>query len=331
MVSTLAGTGNFGSAGDGGPATMAELAGPVDVAVGPDGAIYVADTGNDRVQRRDPATGAWSVVDAGAALSAPVGVAVDAGRSLLISDQGRVLRVAGGVASVLPPPADGALAGPHGLALAGDRLWVTDAGTGRLLRFDLGSGVWETLGRRGGALGSYVQPEGIAITPAADRIYVADAGNDRIQRLVDTSVPPPAPPPAATPSVAAPSTPTTPAARPADRRRPVLSALRVLPRAFRATRSPSGRGGRGARLAFTVSEPARVRLTLVRVVRGREVRIGALPAVTAVRERLTVRLTGRLHGRAVKPGRYRVVLVATDQSGNRSVARRAGFTIRRPG
>jgi DNA-binding beta-propeller fold protein YncE len=300
---------------------------PRGIAAGPDGAIYVADTGNDRVQRRDPATGAWSVVDAGTALSAPSGLAVDAGRSLLVGDRGRVVRIAGGTPSTLPAPPGGALVAPDGLALAGDRLYVTDAGTGRLLRFDLGTGAWEVLGERGRALGAFVQPEGVAVAPGADRIYVADAGNDRVQRLVDPDAPPPAAPAAPAP---APVVATAPARR-VDHRRPVLSLLRVLPRAFRATRAPSGRGGHGARLAFTVSERARVRLTVVRVAGGRERRVGALPAVTAARGRLAVRLTGRLHGRAVRPGHYRVVLVATDPAGNRSVARRVGFTIRRAG
>jgi hypothetical protein len=112
-----------------------------------------------------------------------------------------------------------------------------------------------------------------------------------------------------------------------DRIRPVLTRLRVIPRAFRAARAPSGRGPRGGRLGFTVSERSRVRVTLFRG--GR--RLGAMSTVTAARGRLSVRLTGRLHGRAVRPGRYRVVLVATDLAGNRSVPRRVGFTVRRPG
>ena len=51
MVTTVAGNGKYGWAGDGGPATAAELAYPVDVAIGPDKALYIADTENNCVRK----------------------------------------------------------------------------------------------------------------------------------------------------------------------------------------------------------------------------------------------------------------------------------------
>jgi DNA-binding beta-propeller fold protein YncE len=50
-IVALAGTGERGFSGDGGPALAARLDGPEDARVGPDGAIYIADSGNHRVRR----------------------------------------------------------------------------------------------------------------------------------------------------------------------------------------------------------------------------------------------------------------------------------------
>jgi sugar lactone lactonase YvrE len=50
-IRTIAGTGVPGYSGDNGPATQAQLNVPSDVAVAPDGTIYIADTKNNRVRR----------------------------------------------------------------------------------------------------------------------------------------------------------------------------------------------------------------------------------------------------------------------------------------
>ena len=53
LVTTLAGSGDAGSAGDGGPAASATFRGPTALAVDPDGVVYVSDQGNLRIRRID--------------------------------------------------------------------------------------------------------------------------------------------------------------------------------------------------------------------------------------------------------------------------------------
>lgn len=50
IISTFAGNGNYGLSGDGGQATSASLTKPNDVAIGPSGEVYIADTGNHAVR-----------------------------------------------------------------------------------------------------------------------------------------------------------------------------------------------------------------------------------------------------------------------------------------
>jgi DNA-binding beta-propeller fold protein YncE len=57
MIDTIAGTGDAGYAGDGGPAKDAQLAFPRDLEIGPDGHLYIADTDNSVIRAIDLATG----------------------------------------------------------------------------------------------------------------------------------------------------------------------------------------------------------------------------------------------------------------------------------
>ena len=54
IMTTVAGTGTAGFSGDGGAATAAQMRAPVDVAVGPDGSLYIADENDGRVRKVSP-------------------------------------------------------------------------------------------------------------------------------------------------------------------------------------------------------------------------------------------------------------------------------------
>jgi DNA-binding beta-propeller fold protein YncE len=116
MVSTVAGTGVAGAEGVEGPALMAQLDHPVDVAIGPEGALYIADTENHCVRKvqndvistvagtctracpandlnapcRCPSTDAACIGDGGPARTAhlkrPTGIAFDPAGNLFIAD-----------------------------------------------------------------------------------------------------------------------------------------------------------------------------------------------------------------------------------------------------
>jgi RHS repeat-associated protein len=70
IITTFAGTGEYGFGGDGGPAALAKLGGSESVAVGPDGSVYIGDSGNHRIRRVGPdgiittvAGAAWDTYD----------------------------------------------------------------------------------------------------------------------------------------------------------------------------------------------------------------------------------------------------------------------------
>jgi RHS repeat-associated protein len=101
IISTIAGNGSRGFSGDGGPATQASFSGLAKTAIGPDGSLYICDSGNNRIRRVD-ANGIVSTVagngvmgfggDNGpaenASLNRPVGIDVASDGSFYIADTG---------------------------------------------------------------------------------------------------------------------------------------------------------------------------------------------------------------------------------------------------
>ena len=104
-IETVAGTGKPGFSGDDGLALQAKLSEPRGMALGPDGALYVADQGNDRVRRIESTGRISSVVGGGSRpatempaatnvhLSAPDGLAFASDGSLFIATEDGLVRV----------------------------------------------------------------------------------------------------------------------------------------------------------------------------------------------------------------------------------------------
>ena len=164
IITTIAGTGEEGFSGDGGPAVQAQLAYPWGVAVDAAGNLFFTDTTNSNIYRVDPSgiitqiAGIWRGGFAGdggpaikAHLSAPSDVAVDATGNLFIADTGnhRIRRV------------------------DSSGIITTIAGTGvRGFAGDGGPAVQAQLDT----------PRGVAVN-ATGNLFIADSGNHRIRRV----------------------------------------------------------------------------------------------------------------------------------------------------
>jgi uncharacterized protein (TIGR03437 family) len=83
VVTTVAGTGAQGFSGDGGPATSAQLATPVAVALDPAGNLYIADVNNYRIRK---VSGGVITTVAGTYGYTPCSVAADSAGNVYVSD-----------------------------------------------------------------------------------------------------------------------------------------------------------------------------------------------------------------------------------------------------
>lgn len=121
VITTIAGNGRAEFCGDGGAAAGSCLNSPMDVKADAFGNIYIADTGNNRVRRIDPA-GNISTVAAG--LDMPCAIAVDAAGILYIVDwQNYVIRkIAPGYAVVNAASFEGAAAPGGYISIFGESL-----------------------------------------------------------------------------------------------------------------------------------------------------------------------------------------------------------------
>lgn len=227
-IKTVAGTGESGNDGDNGLALVAKLNSPGGLAIDPDGNLFIADTGNNRV--REVKTDGTIVPVAGtgdpgffgdggpavrARLNSPTGLAIGFGRTLFIADtlnqrvrqvtpDGVITTVAGtGTAGYTfdgVPATSAPLNLPEALAFDSGKgnLFIDDTANGRVRKVDLsdaistvaGTGVQGFSGETGSASNAELSlaTEGLSSGQALavdteGNLYIADAGNERIRKV----------------------------------------------------------------------------------------------------------------------------------------------------
>jgi sugar lactone lactonase YvrE len=111
IITTIAGTGDIGYGGDGGPAVDAMLDRPIDLEVAADGTLYFTDTGNNCVRKIDPAGMISTVAGVCTPTYAPA---------------------TGGFGGDGGPATDALLNWPYGLALDGNKLYIADSYNNRV-------------------------------------------------------------------------------------------------------------------------------------------------------------------------------------------------------
>ncbi len=164
-ITTVAGNGRKGLAGDGRLATEAMLNQPHSIALDENDGLYVADIGNHRIRRINLRTG---IIES---------IAGNSERKL--SQDGQAAR-------------GNPILGPRALAIDGVNLWIGLREGHSIWRMDLSDGILHHIAGTGSAgfsgdhgparQATFNGPKGIAVGPD-DSLYVADTENNAIRKI----------------------------------------------------------------------------------------------------------------------------------------------------
>jgi len=222
IISTVAGTGEAGFSGDGGPASEAQLRAPHSIVFAPDGRLLICDIGNHRMRRVDIETGLIETFAgtgereptpdgaplAGTPLNGPRAMALDPDGNLYLAlregnaiyridlENETIHHVAGtgeqGYTGDGGPGREATLAGPKGLAYAADgTLYIADTENHVIRRINVATGIITTAlgtGERGDGPEpeprrcKMNRPHGIWVDEAG-ALYVGDSEAHRIRIL----------------------------------------------------------------------------------------------------------------------------------------------------
>jgi sugar lactone lactonase YvrE len=174
IISTVAGNGTGGIAGDDAAAVSAELNQPWGVTVDAGGNLFIADTANQRIRRVDAGTGIITTV---AGSGAPSGLGD--GKGTFSGDAGKAT-LAG-------------LSLPYTVAFdASGNMYIPDSANNRIRMVDALTGIISTVagtgsaGWRGDGFAATAaflnNPSGVALDPAGN-IYIADTQNATIRKV----------------------------------------------------------------------------------------------------------------------------------------------------
>jgi DNA-binding beta-propeller fold protein YncE len=174
-----------------------ELSIAADVFVDASGNVWVADSGNNRVQKFDSAGNFVAVLSGGGSapgrLREPWSVVVAPDGTIFVADtwNHRIQKFdaqmnfvkAWGEPFYGPNPGPFQMFGPRDIAIGPDgTLWVTDTGNKRIVNYTPDGDFIRSIGGPGNGLGQFEEQVGLAFDRAG-QLYVADTWNERIQRF----------------------------------------------------------------------------------------------------------------------------------------------------
>jgi streptogramin lyase len=190
--STMSYAKKFGEAGS----EAGKLKAPWGTAVNSEGAIFVVDSANNRVEKFSSegiyASSFGTLGSGNGQLKEPQGLAIDSSGNVWVADTGNnrieefsatgtFIKTVGSLGSE-----SGKLKAPSDLAFdAKGNLWVTDTANNRIEKFNKEGVYVSEFGSAGSEPGKLAEPKGIAID-AGEHVWVADTFNNRIEEFSQT-------------------------------------------------------------------------------------------------------------------------------------------------